>query len=93
MYRPTQPTKAPQIKKAAHDLGLRTVPERALVCFHVILTSLPKFPHLEETSAATAHRRLPTGGYANRRIVVREHERFAPIDSKAVEIDSIGNTK
>ena len=28
--------KAPNIKKVAHDLGLRTVPERALVCFHVI---------------------------------------------------------
>ena len=63
------------------------------MCFHVISTSLPKVPNFEETSAATAHQRLLTGGYANRRIAVREHQRFAPIVFKTTKIDSIGNTE
>ena len=52
---PFQPTKAPHLKKVAHDLDLRTMPERALLCFHVIYPSFFNVPRVAETSSANIH--------------------------------------
>ena len=90
---PTESTKAPHIKKALHDLDLRTVLERALVCCHINWSSLSNAPRIGEASGANVHRRLLTGGCANRRIAVKEHQRFAPVVLKTTKIDRIGNTK
>ena len=43
-------------------------------------------------SGANVHWRLLTGGCANQRIAVREHQRFATVVLKTIKIDSIGNT-